>query len=81
MRETAGRALNPLTSAKSLNSLALGSIDPQMRWPHGEGGGARSRVRRFRGLDLDPAYVDVAIERWVAMTGGRPELAERRKAA
>ena len=37
--------------------------------------------RRFRGFDLDPAYVDVAIERWVAMTGGRPELAERRKAA
>ena len=37
--------------------------------------------RRFRGLDLDPAYVDVAIERWVAMTGGRPELAERRQAA
>src|SRR5215203_1551291 len=26
--------------------------------------------RRFRGFDLDPAYVDVAIERWVAMTGG-----------
>jgi len=22
--------------------------------------------RRFRGLDIDPAYVDVAIERWSA---------------
>ena len=25
--------------------------------------------RRFRGLDIDPAYVDVAIERWATMTG------------
>jgi len=25
--------------------------------------------RRFRGLDIDPAYVDVAIERWSAATG------------
>jgi hypothetical protein len=25
--------------------------------------------RRFRGLDIDPAYVDVAIERWSARTG------------
>ena len=33
--------------------------------------------RRFRGLDIDPAYVDVALERWSAMTGGTPELAER----
>jgi DNA modification methylase len=30
--------------------------------------------RRFRGLDIDPAYVDVAIERWVALTGGEPKL-------
>ena len=30
--------------------------------------------RRFRGLDIDPAYVDVAIERWTAMTGGTPRL-------
>ncbi len=37
---------------------------------------AAERVgRRFRGLDIDPAYVDVAIDRWVAMTGGTPELA------
>ena len=37
--------------------------------------------RRFRGLDIDPAYVDVAIDRWRAMTGGTPELADRREAA
>ncbi len=30
--------------------------------------------RRFRGLDLDPAYVDVALERWTALTGREPEL-------
>lgn len=30
--------------------------------------------RRFRGLDIDPAYVDLAIERWAAMTGGEPVL-------
>ena len=36
--------------------------------------------RRFRGLDLDPAYVDVAIDRWVAMTGGTPERIEGRTA-
>jgi len=30
--------------------------------------------RRFRGLDIDPAYVDVAVDRWVAMTGGTPRL-------
>jgi DNA modification methylase len=33
--------------------------------------------RRFRGLEIDPAYVDVAIERWTAMTGGTPEQLER----
>jgi DNA modification methylase len=38
---------------------------------------AAERVgRRFRGLDIDPAYVDVAIERWTSMTGGVPERAE-----
>ena len=31
--------------------------------------------RRFRGLDIDPAYVDVAVDRWTAMTGGVPRLA------
>jgi DNA modification methylase len=38
---------------------------------------AAERVgRRFRGLDVDPAYVDVAISRWTNMTGGVPERAE-----
>jgi DNA modification methylase len=32
--------------------------------------------RRFRGVDVDPAYVDVAIARWTSMTGGVPERAE-----
>jgi hypothetical protein len=30
--------------------------------------------RQFRGCDIDPAYVDVAVERWVQLTGGTPEL-------
>jgi len=30
--------------------------------------------RRFRGVELDPAYVDVALERWSAMTGHDPRL-------
>src|SRR6202790_1278001 len=30
--------------------------------------------RRFRGIDIDPAYVDVAIERWSARTGLEPHL-------
>lgn len=34
--------------------------------------------RRFRGLDIDPGYVDVAIERWSAMTGGTPSLEKGR---
>jgi DNA modification methylase len=33
--------------------------------------------RRFRGLDIDPAYVDVAIERWSARTGQEPRLEMR----
>jgi DNA methylase/ParB-like nuclease domain len=32
--------------------------------------------RRFRGLDIDPAYVDVAIDRWSARTGLEPQLEE-----
>ena len=32
--------------------------------------------RSFRGLDIDPAYVDVAIERWSARTGLEPRLEE-----
>ena len=31
--------------------------------------------RRFRGIDIDPAYVDVAIDRWEAMTGGQAQRA------
>ena len=30
--------------------------------------------RRFRGLDIDPAYVDVTVERWSARTGLEPRL-------
>ncbi|GAA4028973.1 DNA modification methylase [Sphingomonas rosea] len=30
--------------------------------------------RRFRGCDIDPAYVDVAVERWAQATGGTPKL-------
>ncbi len=30
--------------------------------------------RRFRGLDIDPGYVDVAIDRWSALTGKDPVL-------
>jgi len=32
--------------------------------------------RRFRGLDIDPAYVDVAIKRWSARTGLKPRPEE-----
>jgi DNA modification methylase len=32
--------------------------------------------RHFRGLDIDPAYIDVAIERWSARTGLEPRLEE-----
>ena len=31
--------------------------------------------RRCRGIDIDPAYVDVAVDRWTAMTGRAPRLA------
>lgn len=33
--------------------------------------------RRFRGLDIDPAYVDVAMTRWTELTGKVPELISR----
>ena len=33
--------------------------------------------RRCRGLEIDPLYVDVALERWTAMTGKEPVLAHR----
>ena len=39
---------------------------------------AAERVgRRFRGLDIDPAYVEVAIERWSQITGREPVLLNR----
>jgi DNA modification methylase len=37
--------------------------------------------RRFRGLDIDPLYVDLAVERWRALTGGKPELVRLAEAA
>lgn len=36
--------------------------------------------RSFRGLDIDPSYVDVAVERWHAMTGREPVLEKRVRA-
>ncbi|MCC3305076.1 site-specific DNA-methyltransferase [Sneathiella sp. HT1-7] len=33
--------------------------------------------RRFRGVEIDPAYVDVALERWSALTGKEPRLEVR----
>jgi len=39
---------------------------------------AAERVgRRFRGIDIDPAYVDVAIERWENLTGRTAQLVHR----
>ncbi len=39
---------------------------------------AAERVgRAFRGLDIDPAYVDVAMQRWSDLTGKEPELVFR----
>lgn len=33
--------------------------------------------RRFRGVEIDPAYVDVAVQRWQAMTGRQAVPCER----
>lgn len=39
---------------------------------------AADRVGRvFRGLDIDPAYVDLAMTRWSELTGKEPELVSR----
>ncbi|MEE4537732.1 MAG: DNA methyltransferase [Erythrobacter sp.] len=39
---------------------------------------AAERVgRKFRGLDIDPAYVDLAMQRWSDLTGKEPELIHR----
>ena len=35
---------------------------------------AEGTGRRFRGVDIDPAYVDIAIERWSALTGREARL-------
>jgi hypothetical protein len=37
--------------------------------------------RRFRGIDIDPGYVDVALSRWTAMTGKEPVLLTAETAA
>ena len=38
---------------------------------------AAERVgRRFRGCDIDPAYIDVAVDRWCQLTGRSPVLEE-----
>jgi DNA modification methylase len=38
--------------------------------------------RRCRGIEIDPRYLDVALERWSAVTGRDPErLPERRRKA
>lgn len=42
---------------------------------------AAERVgRKFRGLDIDPAYVDVAIARWEALTGKAAVLVDPKPA-
>ncbi|XUU60838.1 site-specific DNA-methyltransferase [Erythrobacter sp. HA6-11] len=42
---------------------------------------ASERVgRAFRGLDIDPAYVDLAIQRWSGLTGKEPQLVHREPA-
>ena len=33
--------------------------------------------RHFRGVELDPAYVDVALDRWSALTGKEPKLIKK----
>ena len=39
---------------------------------------AAERVgRRFRGLDIDPGYIDVSIARWEQLTGGHAQLVFR----
>jgi DNA modification methylase len=37
--------------------------------------------RRFRGLDIDPLYVDLVVERWRGLTGGKPRLKRLAQAA
>lgn len=43
---------------------------------------AAERVgRAFRGLDIDPAYVEVAMTRWSEITGKTPKLVHRTASA
>lgn len=37
--------------------------------------------RRFRGMDIDPLYVDLVVERWRNLTGGKPRLHRPAQAA
>lgn len=42
---------------------------------------AAERVgRHFRGIDIDPAYADLAMTRWTDLTGKQPELVHRENA-
>jgi hypothetical protein len=43
--------------------------------------GAERTGRRFAGCDIDPAYVDVALERWSSLTGLEPVRIFAREAA
>ena len=36
--------------------------------------GAEATGRRCRGIDIEPKYIAVALERWATMTGGTPKL-------
>jgi len=38
---------------------------------------AEQTGRRCYGIDIDPAYCDVAVKRWENLTGEKAELAER----
>ena len=39
---------------------------------------AAERVgRKFRGVDIDPAYIDLALTRWSEITGKEPVLVHR----
>jgi DNA modification methylase len=33
--------------------------------------------RRFRGVEIDPAYLDIALDRWSEMTNQSPKLIQR----
>lgn len=42
---------------------------------------AQRTGRRFRGIEIDPLYVDLVVERWRNLTGERPRLKRAAKAA